>query len=86
MKIMPLIGLIFLSACNGQNQDKPDKVLLPEIGRFQIIQGFYAIPTPRGNMLDEKTVFKIDTVTGEAWFFSPRITKDDSNSWLKINN
>ena len=58
-----LASLLFLLLAGNSMQDTNGT------GRHQLEQGYYAAYPIVGEPIDMKTIFKIDTQTGESWFF-----------------
>ena len=62
---MRTLLLTLLVAVQGVAYASDDK---PEIGRYQLL--YAVIHDPENGRSEEKTVWKIDTVTGQVWRFA----------------
>jgi hypothetical protein len=61
---------------------------IEDVGRYQLLQGYYqAYDKSNGVVVDQKTVFKIDTTTGSTWRYYQFLNEDGKiiESWLSID-
>ena len=87
-----LFILVFGFGGCTQQSSQPSTKASPEIGRYQLLQTHYTRMVQRKNGelgdVDEKTVMRIDTVTGKVERYSPSVLgdKDDKDMWLSVGN
>lgn len=82
------IAVVFLAfvlgmLINGQRVESQSG----QAGRYLLCEGHYSHYSTVSNVsLDSVSIFKIDTVTGKAWYFTSGVTKDDEmvKFWVPI--
>lgn len=64
--MLAVLCVLLFSGCADRTSERNQKLEQTQIGRYQLLQGYYTYPNG-----DEKDIFKIDTVTGNVWVYSP---------------